>query len=126
MADPQPTPATPTREAPPSDEALQTFIDQIKATLQLTLEEKELDAVIKKRLKKMQDWGSLTSEAQSAFSHLLAAEILSDKAANIRIDHGVAFSQDHRSAFDDLLHFLRNRRRSTSVAPKPQPDEPTV
>ena len=56
MADPQPTPATPPREAPPSDEVLQTFIDQIKATIQLTLEEKELDAVIKKRLKKMQDW----------------------------------------------------------------------
>lgn len=112
-------------DAPPSDEVLQTFIDQIKATIQLSLDEKELDAVIKRRLKKLDDWHSLTTEAQTAFSHLLAAEILSDKAANIRIDHGVAFSDDHRSAFDELLTFLKSRRRSTSVKVKTLSDEST-
>jgi len=123
MAEESTPPATPS-DAPPTDEALQVLIDQIKATIQLTLEEKELDAVIKKRLKKMQDWNTLTSEAQTAFSHLLAAEILSDKAAHIRIDHGVAFNADHQSAFDELLTLLRNRRRSTSVITKAQPEEP--
>jgi hypothetical protein len=125
MAEVTPPQATPS-DAPPTDEALQVLIDQIKTTIQLTLEEKELDAVIKKRLKKMSDWGSLTSEAQTAFSHLLAAEILSDKAAHIRIDHGVDFEEGHRSAFDELLGLLRNRRRSTSVKPKALPEEPAA
>lgn len=122
MAEQQLTSAS-TEQTPPSDEVLQTFIDQIKATIQMSLEEKELDAVIKRRLKKMQDWHSMTPEAQTAFSHLLAAEVLSDKAAHIRIDHGVAFNDDHTSAFDQLLTLLRNRRRSTSVSVKPASDD---
>lgn len=126
MAEEQTPTATPSEApAPPSDEALQAFIEQVKATIQLSLEEKELDAVIKRRLKKMDEWHSLTAEAQTAFSHLLAAEILSDKAANIRIDHGVAFGEDHQPAFDALLTLLRNRRRSTSVKVKTPPDEST-
>lgn len=124
MPEEQKTTPAPT-DAAPSDEALQSFIDQVKATIQLSLDEKELDAVIKRRLKKLDDWNSLTAEAQTAFSHLLAAEILSDKAANIRIDHGVAFSDDHRSAFDELLTLLRTRRRSTSVKVKTPTDEST-
>lgn len=127
MAEEQTPNAAPAQDpAPPSDEALQALIEQVKATIQLSLDEKELDAVIKRRLKKMDEWHTLTTEAQSAFSHLLAAEILSDKAANIRIDHGVAFSEDHQPAFDALLTLLRNRRRSTSVKIKTPPEAPTT
>ena len=53
---PQDSPATPTPTAPPADEALQSFIDKIKETIQLSLDEKELDLVIKRRLKKLDDW----------------------------------------------------------------------
>lgn len=120
-----PNATPPEAPAPPSDQALQAFIEQVKATIQLSLEEKELDAVIKRRLKKMDAWHSLTAEAKTAFSHLLAAEILSDKAANIRIDHGVAFNEDDQPAFDALLTLLRNRRRSTSVKVKNPTDEST-
>ena len=126
MAEEKTPNAAPAQDAAaPSDEALQALIEQVKTTIQLSLEEKELDAVIKRRLKKMDEWHSLTAEAQTAFSHLLAAEILNDKAANIRIDHGVAFDKDHQPAFDTLLNMLRTRRRSTSVKVKPPPDEST-
>ncbi len=107
---------------PPADEALQSFIDKIKETIQLSLDEKELDLVIKRRLKKLDDWDTWSNEARTAFSHLIAAEILSSKASDIRIDHAIAFDQDHQSAFDELLAFLKKRRRSTSA--KPMPDKP--
>lgn len=112
---PQETSATPTPTAPPTDEALDSFIDKIKETIQLSLDEKELDVVIKRRLKKMDDWDTWSTEARTAFSHLIAAEILSNKAADIRIDHAIAFNEDHQSAFDELVTLLKNRRRSTSV-----------
>ncbi len=115
---PQDTPDTPAPTAQPGDEALQSFIDKIKETIQLSLDEKELDLVIKRQLKKLEDWDTWSNEARTAFSHLIAAEILSNKASNIRIDHGVAFEDDHQSAFDELVTFLKNRRRSTSVKPR--------
>ncbi len=114
--------ASPTPTPPPGDEALQSFIDTIKETIQLTLAEKELDLVIKRRLKELDDWDTWSNEARTAFSHLIAAEILSSKASDIRIDHAIAFDQDHQSAFDELLAFLKKRRRSTSA--KPMPDKP--
>jgi hypothetical protein len=104
---PQDSPATPIPTAAPADEALQTFIDKIK----------ELDLVIKRRLKKLDDWGTWSDEARTAFSHLIAAEILSSKASDIRIDHAIAFEEDHQSAFDELVAILKKRRRSTSVKP---------
>jgi hypothetical protein len=107
---------------PPADEALQSFIDKIKETIQLSLDEKELDLVIKRRLKKLDDWDTWSNEARTAFSHLIAAEILSSKASDIRIDHAIAFDEDHQSAFDELVAFLKKRRRSTSA--KPMPDKP--
>ncbi len=113
---------SPTPPPPPADEALQSFIDKIKETIQLSLDEKELDLVIKRRLKKLDDWDTWSNEARTAFSHLIAAEILSSKASDIRIDHAIAFDQDHQSAFDELLAFLKKRRRSTST--KPMPDKP--
>jgi hypothetical protein len=113
---------SPTPPPPPADEALQSFIDKIKETIQLSLDEKELDLVIKRRLKKLDDWDTWSNEARTAFSHLIAAEILSSKASDIRIDHAIAFDQDHQSAFDELLAFLKKRRRSTSA--KPMPDKP--
>ncbi|MEY4448838.1 MAG: hypothetical protein RLZZ433_1853 [Pseudomonadota bacterium] len=114
--------ASPTPTPPPGDEALQSFIDKIKETIQLSLDEKELDLVIKRRLKKLDDWETWSNEARTAFSHLIAAEILSSKASDIRIDHAIAFDQDHQSAFDELLAFLKKRRRSTST--EPMPDKP--
>jgi len=113
---------SPTPPPPPADEALQSFIDKIKETIQLSLDEKELDLVIKRRLKKLDDWDTWSNEARTAFSHLIAAEILSSKASDIRIDHAIAFDQDHQSAFDELLAFLKKRRRSTST--EPMPDKP--
>ncbi len=113
---------SPTPPPPPADEALQSFIDKIKETIQLSLDEKELDLVIKRRLKKLDDWDTWSNEARTAFSHLIAAEILSSKASDIRIDHAIAFDQDHQSAFAELLAFLKKRRRSTSA--KPMPDKP--
>ncbi len=114
--------ASPTPTPPPGDEALQSFIDKIKETIQLSLDEKELDLVIKRRLKRLDDWETWSNEARTAFSHLIAAEILSSKASDIRIDHAIAFDQDHQSAFDELLAFLKKRRRSTST--EPMPDKP--
>lgn len=118
---PQDSPAPPTPTAAPADEALQSFIDKIKETIQLDLDEKELDLVIKRRLKKMEDWENMSVQARTAFAHLLAAEVLSDKASDIRMDHAIAFSADHRSAFDDLVTILRNRRKSSSVSVKEKP-----
>lgn len=118
------TPNSP--EGPPADDALQAFIDKIKETIQLDLDEKELDLVIKRRLKKMEDWESLSLEARTAFSHLLAAEVLTDKASDIRIDHAMAFSENHKSAFDDLVQILRNRRRSSSVTVKKSSADPSA
>ncbi len=124
LAMPQEPSATPAPAAPPSEEALQSVIDKIKETIQLSLDEKELDLVIKRRLKKMDDWETWSPVAQTAFSHLLAAEILSNKAADIRIDHALAFNEDHKSAFDELVTVLRNRRRSTSIKrPASEPSE---
>ena len=119
---PQENSATPSPTAPPTDEALDSFIDKIKETIQLSLDEKELDLVIKRRLKKLDEWETWSTEARTAFSHLIAAEILSNKASDIRIDHAIAFDDDHQSAFDELVIFLKNRRRSTSV--KPRDDKP--
>jgi hypothetical protein len=116
---PQESPAPPTPTAPPADEALQSFIDKIKETIQLSLDEKELDLVIKRRLKKLDDWDTWSNEARTAFSHLIAAEILSNKASDIRIDHAIAFDEEHQSAFDELVGLLKKRRRSTSVKPAP-------
>ncbi len=115
---PQDSPATSTPTAAPADEALQSFIDKIKETIQLSLDEKELDLVIKRQLKKLEDWDTWSNEARTAFSHLIAAEMLSNKASDIRIDHAIAFDEDHQSAFDELVTFLKNRRRSTSVKPR--------
>jgi hypothetical protein len=114
-------PNTPAATPPPPDDGLQTFIDKIKETIQLDLDEKELDLVIKRRLKKMEDWENMSVQARTAFAHLLAAEVLSDKASDIRMDHAIAFSADHRSAFDDLVTILRNRRKSSSVSVKEKP-----
>jgi len=94
-----------TPSAPVSDN-IQTFIDQVKETIQASLEDQEIDHALRPQIEKIQDWEKWSSHAKTAYSHLLAAQLLRTKAMTIRMTHALEFTDSNKSSYETLMKTL--------------------
>lgn len=97
--------ATDTPSSPIEDD-IQTFINQVKETIQASLEDQEIDQALRPQIEKIEDWDKWSTHAKTAYSHLLAAQLLRAKAMTIRITHALEFTDSNKSSYEDLMKSL--------------------
>jgi hypothetical protein len=91
---------------------IQTFINQVKETIQASLEDQEIDQTLRPQIEKIEDWDKWSTHAKTAYSHLLAAQLLRAKAMTIRITHALEFTDSNKSSYEDLMKVLSRRGHS--------------
>jgi hypothetical protein len=96
---------------PPVADDIQTFIDKVKETIQASLEDQEIDQALRPQIEKIQDWDKWSTHAKTAYSHLLAAQLLRAKAMTIRITHALEFTDSNKSSYEDLMKSLSRHGR---------------
>lgn len=92
---------------------IQTFINQVKETIQASLEDQEIDQTLRPQIEKIEDWDKWSTHAKTAYSHLLAAQLLRAKAMTIRITHALEFSDSNKSSYEDLMKVLSRNGHSS-------------
>lgn len=97
----------------PADD-IQTFINKVKETIQASLEDQEIDHALRPQIEKIQDWDKWSLHAKTAYSHLLAAQLLRAKAMTIRITHALEFTDSNKSSYEDLMKSLSRHGRHPS------------
>jgi hypothetical protein len=105
--------ATDTSLPLPADD-IQTFINKVKETIQASLEDQEIDHALRPEIEKIQDWDKWSPHAKTAYSHLLAAQLLRAKAMTIRITHALEFTDSNKSSYEDLMKSLSRNGRHPS------------
>ena len=91
---------------------IQAFIDKEKETIQASLEDQEIDQALRPRIAKIPDWDNWSTHARTAYSHLLAAELLCAKAMTIRITHALEFTDSNKSSYESLIQSLSRKGHS--------------
>lgn len=102
----QPSASPPAADLP---ETLQGCYLKIRETIQTDLDDQELVSILKKGVKRLKDWDKWSEHARLAYSHLLVAQLLHEKAANIRIAHALEFNDECRAEYEQLLKTIRQR-----------------
>ena len=91
---------------PAAADDIQTFINKVKETIQASLEDQEIDQALRPQIEKIEDWDKWSTHAKTAYSHLLAAQLLRAKAMTIRITHALEFTDANKSSYEDLMKSL--------------------
>lgn len=97
---------TDTPSPPEAADDIQTFINKVKETIQASLEDQEIDQALRPQIEKIEDWDKWSTHAKTAYSHLLAAQLLRAKAMTIRITHALEFTDSNKSSYEDLMKSL--------------------
>lgn len=90
----------------PTADDIQTFINKVKETIQASLEDQEIDHALRPQIEKIQDWEKWSTHAKTAYSHLLAAQLLRTKAMTIRMTHALEFTDSNKSSYETLMKSL--------------------
>lgn len=99
--------------APVATDDIQIFINQVKETIQASLEDQEIDQSLRPQIEKIEDWDKWSTHAKTAYSHLLAAQLLRAKAMKIRITHALDFTDSNKSSYEDLMKALSRHGHSS-------------
>jgi len=97
---------------PAAEDEIQTFINKVKETIQASLEDQEIDQALRPQIEKIEDWDKWSTHAKTAYSHLLAAQLLRAKAMTIRITHALEFTDSNKSSYEDLMKSLSRNAHS--------------
>lgn len=93
---------------------IQTFINKVKETIQASLEDQEIDHALRPQIEKIQDWDKWSTHAKTAYSHLLAAQLLRTKAMTIRMTHALEFTDSNKSSYETLMKSLSRHNAHAS------------
>jgi hypothetical protein len=105
-----PAPANPVPETPPDDD-LQVLIEKVKATITNSLDEQNFDKQLRKHIKKIKGWKDWSEHAKSAFAHMWAAQLLHNKAVDIKKDNEMDFTPVTGDSYKKLVRSLTHRVR---------------
>ena len=95
-------------EAPPDDD-LALLIEKVKATITTSLDEQDFDKQLRKYIKKIKGWEDWSEHAKSAFAHMWAAQLLHNKAVDIKKDNKMDFTPVTGEAYKKLVRSLTQR-----------------
>ena len=97
-------------EAPPDDD-LALLIQKVKATITTSLDEQDFDKQLRKYIKKIKGWEDWSEHAKSAFAHMWAAQLLHNKAVDIKKDNKMDFTPVTGESYKKLVRSLTQRVR---------------
>ena len=95
----------------PPDDALQALIEKVKTTITTSLDGQEFDKQLRKHIKKIKGWQDWSQHAQSAFAHMWAAQLLHNKAVDIKKDNAMDFTPVTGDSYKKLVRSLTQRVR---------------
>jgi hypothetical protein len=99
----------------PIDDDIQPFIEQVKETIKLALNEAELNEFLRAKIKKSEEWADWSDNAKRTFSHMMAAQLLQRKATALRASVSKDFVVPQNQAYGQMLNSL-NRTHTKPVA----------
>ena len=97
-------------EVPPDDD-LSLLIQKVKATITTSLDEQDFDKQLRKYIKKIKGWEDWSEHAKSAFAHMWAAQLLHNKAVDIKKDNKMDFTPVTGESYKKLVRSLTQRVR---------------
>ena len=95
----------------PPDDDLQALIEKVKTTITNSLEEKDFDKQLRKHIKKIKGWQDWSEHAKSAFAHMWAAQLLHNKAVDIKKASEMDFTPVTGDSYKKLVRSLTHRVR---------------
>ena len=98
-------------DAPDVDDDLGILIQKVKATVATSLEDQSFDKELRKHIKKIKGWQDWSEHAKSAFAHMWAAQLLHNKAVDIKRDNEMDFTPVTGDSYKKLVRSLTHRVR---------------
>ena len=96
-------------EAPVADDELGILIQKVKTTIATSLEDQVFDKELRKHIKKIKGWKDWSEHAKSAFAHMWAAQLLHNKAVDIKKDNKMDFTPVTGDSYKKLVRSLTHR-----------------
>ena len=90
---------------------LQILIDKVKTTLATSLDDQAFDKELRKHIKKIKGWKDWSENAKSAFAYMWAAQLLHNKAVEIKKDNQMDFTPVTGDSYKKLVLSLTSRVR---------------
>lgn len=98
-------------EAPAADDELGILIQKVKTTIATSLDDQVFDKELRKHIKKIKGWKDWSEHAKSAFAHMWAAQLLHNKAVDIKKDNKMDFTPVTGDSYKKLVRSLTHRVR---------------
>ena len=98
------------REDSPDDD-LGVLIQKVKTTISTSLDDQSFDKELRKHIKKIKGWEAWSEHAKSAFAHMWAAQLLHNKAVDIKKDNKMDFTPVTGDSYKKLVRSLTHRVR---------------
>ena len=96
-------------EAPAADDELGILIQKVKTTIATSLDDQVFDKELRKHIKKIKGWKDWSEHAKSAFAHMWAAQLLHNKAVDIKKDNKMDFTPVTGDSYKKLVRSLTHR-----------------
>ena len=98
-------------DSPAESDDLQTLIEKVKSTIATSLDDQAFDKELRKHIKKVKGWKDWSEHAKSAFAHMWAAQLLHNKAVDIKKDNKMDFTPVTGDSYKKLVRSLTHRVR---------------
>jgi hypothetical protein len=93
------------------DDDLGVLIQKVKTTISTSLDDQSFDKELRKHIKKIKGWVAWSEHAKSAFAHMWAAQLLHNKAVDIKKDNKMDFTPVTGDSYKKLVRSLTHRVR---------------
>lgn len=100
-----------TADSPTEIDDLQILIEKVKSTIATSLDDQAFDKELRKHIKKVKGWKDWSEHAKSAFAHMWAAQLLHNKAVDIKKDNKMDFTPVTGDSYKKLVRSLTHRVR---------------
>ena len=94
-----------------TDDDLGVLIQKVKTTISTSLDDQSFDKELRKHIKKIKGWEAWSEHAKSAFAHMWAAQLLHNKAVDIKKDNKMDFTPVTGDSYKKLVRSLTHRVR---------------
>jgi hypothetical protein len=98
-------------DSPAEGDDLQILIEKVKSTIASSLDDQAFDKELRKHIKKIKGWKDWSEHAKSAFAHMWAAQLLHNKAIDIKKDNKMDFTPVTGDSYKKLVRSLTHRVR---------------
>jgi len=98
-------------DSPVESDDLQILIEKVKSTIATSLDDQAFDNELRKHIKKVKGWKDWSEHAKSAFAHMWAAQLLHNKAVDIKKDNKMDFTPVTGDSYKKLVRSLTQRVR---------------